>query len=261
MNITQLWIYPIKSCGGVRLNEAKLDERGLEHDRRWMLVDRDGNLVTQREVPKLVWVHPAVSDNELKVVAPDMPELRLERNAAGETKRVRVWGDHMEAVVIPQAREWFEDYTKKEVDLVFIPDSSPRPMNPNFGTRQLTFVDGNPLHIISETSVADLNSRLEKPVGLERFRANVIFSGSEPYAEDAWTKISIDEVGFDVYEACQRCVMLNVDPVSALTTKEPLATLAKYRRSGQHVVFGRNINHLHEGVLRVGGKVRDESIS
>lgn len=259
MNITQLWIYPIKSCGGVQLSEAKLGERGLEHDRQWMLVDREGNLITQREIPKLVWVRPSISDNELNVSAPDMPDLSLERSATGETKRVRVWGDHMDAFVLPQACEWFEGYTEREVDLVYIPDSSPRPMNPNFGTRHLTFVDGNPLHIISETSVAELNSRLEKPVGLERFRANIIFSGAEPYAEDTWTKISIDDIEFDVYEACQRCVMLNVDPATARTSKEPLATLARYRRSGQHVVFGRNISHAREGVLRVGGELRDAS--
>jgi uncharacterized protein len=259
MNITQLWIYPIKSCGGVQLSEAKLGERGLEHDRQWMLVDRAGNLITQREVPKLVWLRPLVSEDELRVSAPDMPELKLERNTTGETKRVRVWGDHMDAVVIPEARAWFESYTEREVDLVFMPDSSPRPMNPNFGTRHLTFVDGNPLHIISEASVTDLNSRLEKPVGLERFRANIVFSGGEPYAEDAWTKIIIDDIEFDVYEACQRCVMLNVDPVTARTSKEPLATLATYRRSGQHVVFGRNISHLREGMVRVGGELRDDS--
>jgi uncharacterized protein len=258
MTITQLWIYPIKSCGGVQLNEAKLDERGFEHDRRWMLVDREGNLVTQREVPKLVWVCPSVSADVLKVSAPDMPELSLGRNVVAETKRVRVWGDHMDAVVILQAREWFEDYTNREVDLVYMPDSSPRPMNPNFGTRHLTFVDGNPLHIISEASLADLNTRLEKPADIPRFRPNLVFSGGEPYAEDAWTKIYIDEIAFDVYEACQRCVVLNIDPVTAVTGKEPLATLARYRRSGQHVVFGRNISHLSGGVISVGSKVRSE---
>jgi uncharacterized protein len=261
MKITQLWIYPIKSCGGVQLSEAKLTERGLEHDRQWMLVDRAGNLITQREVPKLVWVRPLVSEEELRVSAPDMPELSLERIAAGETKRVRVWGDHIDAVVILQARAWFERYTQRDVDLVYMPGSSLRPMNPSFGTRHLTFVDGNPLHIISEASVADLNSRLEKPVELSRFRANIVVAGGQPYAEDAWTHIAIDGIPFDVYEACQRCVMLNVDPVTAVVTKEPLATLASYRRSGQHVVFGRNINHLREGVLQVGGVLQDHTLS
>jgi uncharacterized protein len=259
MQITQIWIYPIKSCAGVGLSEGVLGERGLQHDRQWMVVDQAGKLVTQREVPRLVWVRPQVTDTELIVNAPEMPELRLKRSETGESKRVSVWNDVMDAVNFPEAREWFRHYTKKDVDLVYLPDSSPRPMNPKFGTRQLTFVDGNPLHIISESSVAELNQRLATPIELSRFRANLVFSGAEPYAEDAWTKIKIGDIPFSVYEACQRCVMLNVDPASAVTGKEPLATLARYRRQGQHVLFGQNINHLGGGVVKVGALLHDES--
>jgi uncharacterized protein len=259
MQITQIWIYPIKSCAGVGLSEGVLGERGLQHDRQWMLVDQTtGKLVTQREVPKLVWVTPQITETELIVNAPEMPELRLVRREIGESRRVSVWLDFMDAVRIPEAKEWFQDYSKKDVELVYLPDSSPRPMNPKFGTRHLTFVDGNPLHIISESSVAELNTRLKTPVEFSRFRANLIFSGGEPYAEDAWTKITIDALPFDVYEACQRCVVLNLDPKTALSSKEPLATLARYRRQGQHVLFGQNINHLQSGVIKVGALLRSE---
>ncbi len=263
MHLTQLWVYPIKSCTGVRLSEAVLDERGLQHDRRWMLVDVNGKLVTQREIPQLIWVKPQLEnpkqkETALTLNAPEMPELRLEPGDVGEMRRVSVWNDHMDALSIPQVRDWFQEFTKKDVDLVYMPDSSSRPMNPKFGKHNLTFVDGNPLHIISESSVANLNTRLEHPVELSRFRANLIFSGAEAFAEDAWKQITIGDISFDVYEACQRCVLLNIDPSSAAVSKEPLATLARYRRFGHHVLFGQNIAHHQTGVIQVGVSLHSE---
>ena len=256
MHITQIWTYPVKSCAGVQLQKAVLDERGVAHDRRWMVVNAENKAVTQREVPKLVWVKPKVTATELIVSAPDMPTLRLQRSAPGLNRRVWIWGQAVDAVSLPLAREWFRTYTGQEVDLVFLPDSSSRPMNQDFGTRQLTFVDGNPLHLISEASVAELNARLDTPVQLLRFRPNLVFAGVEPYAEDNWRRIRIGDIPFDVYEACQRCVVLNVDPVSAAVGREPLATLARYRKRGGHVVFGQNISHLETGVIRVGSRLQ-----
>ena len=170
------------------------------------------------------------------------------------------WDRTVDAVSLPEARAWFRTYTGAEVDLVYLPDSSPRPMNAAFGERHLTFVDGNPLHMVNEASVAELNARLEVPVGVSRFRPNLVFSGAEAYAEDSWTRVYIDRIPFDVYEACQRCVLLNVDPATATVGKEPLATLARYRRAGGHVVFGQNINHLQTGVVRVGSRLELERL-
>ncbi len=261
MHVTNIWCYPIKSCAGIRLESAVLDERGVRDDRRWMLVDALGNLITARELPILLRVTPSVTETALRVSAPDMPSLELDRWETGAKRRVRVWGDYMEALTLPQATSWFRRYTDREIELVYIPDSSPRPMNPAFGDRHLTFVDGNPLHIISESSVVELNGRLERPVAIERFRANLAFGGAEPYAEDAWEKITIGDIAFSVYEACQRCVILNLDPATTAASKEPLATLARYRRSGTHVVFGRNVSHLELGVIRVGDALDTESSS
>ena len=259
MHITQLWTYPIKSCAGTSLSEAVLDERGVAHDRRWMLIDTAGKPITQREVPKLVWAKPEVTPEALLVNAPDMPPLRLPHGAFGHARCVRLWDVAMNAPSLPAAKAWFTHYTDRDVDLVYMPDSSPRPLNPAFGTRHLTFVDGNPLHIISEESLAELNSRLDAPVEMSRFRPNLVFSGGEPYAEDTWRRITIGGVPFNVYEACQRCVLLNVDPATAKVGKEPLATLARYRRSEGYVVFGQNLEHLQTGVVRVGSELRLES--
>ena len=258
MYITQIWTYPIKSCAGTQLSEAELGERGIPYDRRWTLVGPTGDPVTQREVPKLVWVEPRVTPEALIVTAPDMPALKLERGAPGSSRRVRFWDRTVEAVSLPEARTWFQTYTGTDVDLVYMPDSSPRPMNTAFGERHLTFVDGNPLHIVNEASLAELNTRLAVPVEISRFRPNLVFSGAEPYTEDSWQRIYIGGTPFDVYEACQRCVLLNVDPATATVGKEPLATLARYRRADGHVLFGQNINHLQSGTVRVGSRLEPE---
>ena len=255
MHIT-VWTYPIKSCAGTPLSEAELGERGVPYDRRWMRpTDKP---VTQREIPKLVWVKPKVTPEALIVTALDMPALKLQRGVAVPSRRVCFWDRTVDAVSLPEASAWFQTYTETDVDLVYMPDSSPRPMNATFGERHLTFVDGNPLHIINEASIADLNARLKVPVEVSRFRPNLVFSGAEAYAEDSWTRIYIGDIPFDVYEACQRCVLLNVDPATARVGKEPLATLAHYRRSGGHVVFGQNINHLQAGIVRIGSRLRLE---
>ena len=261
MHITQIWTYPIKSCAGTPLSEAKLGERGVPHDRRWMLVGPTGDPVTQREIPKLVWVKPEVTPETLVVTAPGMPTLKLQRAAPGPSRRVHLWDCSIDAVSLPEASAWFQTYTGTEVDLVYMPDSSPRSMNPAFGERHLTFVDGNPLHIVNEASLAELNTRLTVPVEISRFRPNFVFSGAEAYAEDSWQRIYIGGIPFDVCEACQRCVLLNVDPTTATVGKEPLATLARYRRADGHVLFGQNINHLQTGLVRVGSRVRLEENS
>ena len=226
-----------------------------------MLVSPAGNPITQREVLKLVWVKPKVTPETLTVTAPNMPVLKLERSVFGPSRQVHFWDRTIAAVSLPEAKGWFQTYTGRDVDLVYMPDSSPRPLNPTFGKRHLTFVDGNPLHIINEASLAELNTRLAVPIEISRFRPNLVFSGAEPYAEDAWQRIYIDGIPFDVYEACQRCVLLNVDPASASVGKEPLATLARYRRTDGQVLFGQNINHLQTGVVRVGSKLRLEANS
>ena len=264
MHVTQLWLYPIKSCAGLRLDEAVLDERGLQNDRRWMLVDEQGKVVTQREVPRLALVQPDLSPDTLTLSAPRMPVLQLPPGEAGEPRQVDLWGDEMEVLSVPGAKPWFTQYAGRELDLVYQPDSALRPLYhpelrlcpPETTGRHLTFVDGNPLHIVSEESVADLNTRLESPVEASRFRANIVVAGAKPYAEDSWETISIGNISFDLYETCKRCVLLNIDPNTATVAKEPLATLASYRREGGHVVFGRNIVHRTIGIIRVGEELR-----
>ncbi len=255
MRVSQIWVYPIKSCAGIRVESALLGERGLAFDRHWMVVDGAGQAVTMRESPRLIRIRPRLAQDHLEVSAPEMPPLRIAYEAPGEELSVRLFGKAMAGTAVAEAEAWFSAYLGLRARLVYVAKTNTRTVNAEFGTQRISFVDGNPVNLVSAASLADLNTRLADPVAPGCFRANLLISGARPYAEDGWREISIGEVSFEVYESCQRCMVVNIDPENGVYAKEPLATLAKYRRHGKHVLFGRNLSYRQGGVLSVGDKL------
>lgn len=255
-HVSQIWTYPIKSCAGVPSDHAVLGPRGLMYDRHWMLVTPEGRTLTLRQLPHLIHVKPQFAEHHLKVTAPGMPALELPLEASGEMLQVKLWEWEawVSAVVLEDASTWFSRYLDREVFLVAVAPDNARAMLPSFGSRWLSFVDGNPLNILGAASLADLNRRLTQPVGVERFRPNLVIHGTAAYAEDGWKQIKIGSISFEVYEACQRCMVVNIN-VSGNSSREPLATLATYRRAGRHVLFGQNLCHMGEGMVRAGDVV------
>ena len=252
--LSGLYVYPVKSARGVALREARVGERGLEFDRCWMVVNTRGRQLTGREFPKLALVEPAFEAGALRLSAPGLPDLRVPLQADGPTREVSVFGQPLAAVSAgPEARAWFSAYLEVPVDFVRYHESSSRHMNPVYGTAPITFVDGNPLHLVTEASVADLNARLASPVSLERFRANLVVAGGAAYQEDAWRELRVGLTPLSVVEACARCAVLNI--AGGRMQAEPLRTLAGYRRHGRQVLFGQNLVPRGEGWLRVGDVV------
>jgi uncharacterized protein len=253
LELTRLFIYPIKSARGIEVTKARVLERGLEHDRRFMLVDSGGNLATARHHPKLLTVSTALSHDSLVISAPLMPDLRVPLEPQGEQRLVRVWFDWMPALVVGEGSSgWFSDFLGVPLSLVWMPDHSDRRMNPTFGPARLSFADGNPLHLVSESSLNDLEARLGTTVSVERFRPNLVVRGTQPYAEDHWAHLRIGALEFRPYEACARCMVVNLEPTTGEIGVEPLRTLAKYRRRGKLVVFGQHLYALDCGALQVG---------
>ncbi len=244
--LSQLWVYPLKSAAGVALPSAKVALRGLEHDRRWMVVDATGMLVTQRERPELSQVTPSFVGDALHVEAEGMPELTLPLHPASEQETqeltVKMWTEPMSARLIKAATDWFSTFLGGEYRLVYMPDTTLRP-SPDHAPSLVSFVDGNPFLVVSEASVADLSGRLEKPVDSLNFRPNLVLSGCEAFAEDTWDSISVGSTRLEPTGPCVRCVMVNVDLASGVVHKEPLRTLARYRRVGNAVHFGQNFRY------------------
>lgn len=256
-HLSQIWTYPIKSCAGVLNDYAVLGPRGLVYDRHWMLVTPQGRTITMRQCPQLTHVKPQIGEHHLSVTAPGMPTLELPLEASGETRQVKMWEWEawVSAVVLEDASTWFSHHLNQKVLLVAVAPDNSRAMPPNFGSRQISFVDGNPLNVLGVASLVDLNHRLAQPVGVERFRPNLVIAGTAAYEEDGWKQVRIGSILFEVYEACQRCMVVNID-ADGKQRREPLATLATYRRAGRHVLFGQNLCHMEEGVVRTGDTVR-----
>ena len=246
-------IFPIKSAAGISLPSARVTDRGFEHDRRWMLVDTAFNFLSQRKFPKMALIHTEISDNFLHITAPKQSTLRLPLSGCtGKELSVDIWSDNCPARSCGQESDsWFSQFLGMDVHLVYMPDSTRRMTDPKYGEDQRTvsFADGYPFLLISEESLWDLNARLQKPLEMKRFRPNLEISGCQPYEEDSWKMIQIGDVKFELVKPCSRCSITTVDPRTAAVGKEPLKTLATYRKKGSKVYFGQNLIHRNTGVL------------
>lgn len=223
-----------------------------------MIVDATGRFVTQRELVELALVSTAIEGDRLRVAAPGQPDLDLPlAHERGASRTVEVWRDRAVGIVHSLGSTWFSNYLQAPHELVYMPESHHRQVNPsraNLGDI-VSFADGYPFLLISEASLADLNSRLETPLSMDRFRPNIVVSGTAPFAEDELTRVRIGEISFRGAKRCERCVITTIDPLTGIRGREPLRTLAKYRLSDQKVWFGMNLIHDAPGTLRVGDPV------
>jgi uncharacterized protein len=235
MKISEINIYPIKSLGGISLNEAIIEQRGLQYDRRRMLTDGNGKFLTQREFPKMSTISISLIETGLQVSADKFEDLTVPFEVEGESVKVQIWNSNCEAILsASQVNNWFSEVLQTNCNLVYMPDDSRREINPRFVVNNdiVSFADGYPFMIIGEKSLADLNSRLEIPLPMNRFRPNFVVSNSDAYAEDNWKKIKIGDTVFRMTKPCERCVITTVEQKDGVFTgKEPLQTLAKYRRT------------------------------
>jgi hypothetical protein len=262
MQVTELNIYPVKSTRRIALSESEVLPRGLPWDRRWMLVDASGKFITGRQHPGLATVQTEIGDNVLHIHADGRDSLSLplvprERRVV----EVTVWKDSVDALLAgSEADAWFSDFLGLDCRLVQMTDDISRGVNPDYGRAgdQVSFADGFPLLLISEASLTDLNSRLDQPVEMRRFRPNLVIDGDLAYAEDGWRRIRVGAVEFEGVKNCSRCVFTTIDPDTGEKSPdmEPLRTLSSYRRRPEGgVYFGQNLIPRGAGVIRVGDSV------
>jgi uncharacterized protein YcbX len=258
MKLTRLFVYPVKSLAGIELTEAEVDEFGIVNDRRWMVVDEHGELLTQRDHPRLALVKAAVSADGLTLTTPGMSGLDVDVPEGG-ARSVRVWDDVVcgNDAGAPVA-EWLSTFLDRPAALVHMPDSTFRRVDPRYSPdeRRVSFADAYPFLLVSQESMDELNRRMDKPLGIERFRPNIVIEGAaEPHAEDAWRCIRVGSLDFDLVKPCARCAVPTVDPLTAETGKEPTRTLSTYRKRDGKVWFGMNALHRSTGVLSVNSVV------
>ena len=256
LQVSALFIYPIKACRGIEVQAFRLDALGPQLDRRFMLVDEQGSFISQRQEPRLSQVLPSLSPTALLVKAPGMPTLKLPLSLRddGRVTHVKVWSHAGPAIEASfEVHDWFSEWLQRPCRLVYMPYAQLRQVDPAYAPEAAytAFTDGFPELLLSQASVDDLGKRAQMTLSLERFRPNIVVSGCEPYAEDGWKQIRIGEVPFDVVKPCDRCVVTTIDPATSEAGKEPLATLAGYRKQGSQVLFGQNCVHRDLGTIRV----------
>jgi uncharacterized protein YcbX len=263
VSVTGLFVYPVKACRGIALKTARVERRGLRHDRRFMIVDDTGRFVTQRTEPRLALVEVAIpsGDGEIVLSAPGLPALHLDADEAirrGGRRRVQVWRDEVDAVDCGEAANaWISEWLGKRMSLVHMPDDVERAVNPKYGAAGdiVSFADGYPVLLASTSSLEDVNARLAEPVPMDRFRPNLVVSGCLPWAEDGWALIRVGEVGFRVVKPCDRCTVTTVDQRTAEPGVEPLRTLASFRKKDNEVLFAQNCIPDTPGAISVGDRV------
>lgn len=268
LQLSEIWIYPVKSLGGISLQEAIVTERGLENDRRWLLVDNDGNFLTQRQYPQLAIFQPEIDEDFLIIKYLRNPEktLKVGINAKNADKKliVKVWDDSIEAQeVSEEANTWFSELLEMPVKLVVMPEESRREVDKKYaltGEEITSFADAYPFLVIGQSSLNDLNTRLEKPVLMNRFRPNLVFTGGEAYEEEHWFEVQIGKATFWGVKPCARCILTTIDQKSGEKTgKEPLYTLSTYRKAGKRVLFGQNLLVSVLDTIKVGDEIRVKS--
>ncbi len=267
--VSALNVYPIKSCAGVVLSEALLVETGIEFDRAWMVVDPAGDLVTQRELPRMALIQPSFKNGELVLRAPGMLALHLKLDTVEKPTRARVWSDIVKAYDMGAlAAQWFSDFLGPTLRLVRFDPDQQRLSDPKWAgdvAAENAFADGYPLLVANTASLDDLNTRLAArgvaPVTMARFRPNLVLGGLSAFDEDHIDEVRITTanglVRLRLVKPCTRCTIPNVDPVSAATSHEPGDTLQGYRadpRMEGAITFGMNAVTLQgfENLLRVG---------
>lgn len=250
MKVTSLHVYPVKAAGGITLDRADVLAGGLRHDRRFMVLDEQGVFVTQREHPQMALVSVALKGASLELsirgtnVTCSIPIDPL----GGPMRRARVWDDEVDVVEVADGAAFFSEHLKTRCTLVYMPSDVVRPVEEPYGRPgdRVGLADGYPILIASLASLADLNSRLEEPVTMTRFRPNIVIDGELAYAEDEAAALSIHPTDgrppltIRTPKPCSRCQVVTIDQVTASRSKEPLKTLASYRTTNNQVMFAMN---------------------
>jgi uncharacterized protein len=276
LRIGQLFIHPIKSCGGIAVDEAPLIETGFEYDREWMVVDRDGVFVTQRQWPRMALIRPTLRASDLLLRAPGMLALHLQLDAVEGDCKVRVWNDSVDAFDMGDlAAQWFSDFLGQPLRLArFDPDV--RRIASAQWTKAIesrtAFADGFPLLVTSTASLNELNRRLvdagHDAVPMQRFRPNIVIDGlADAHGEDFIDTLTIESadgpVVIKLVKPCGRCTIPDVNPATAEQGHSVADTMRAYRanqRIGGALAFGQNavIVSGFGHRLRVGAAVQAE---
>lgn len=246
--LSEIYIYPVKSLRGIAVKSAEITELGLQYDRNWMLVDANYRFLSQRTVPGMALLDVAIKTDHLLITDRKKRSSPLQVPFQDENSHhqsmVNIWNDDCLAREVGYfADQWFSEVLGSPVKLMHYSAESQRLVDTDYASQgeKVSFSDGFPFLLIGIASLEDLNQRLEQPLPMNRFRPNLVVSGFEPYDEDSWDRFKIGTSVFRAAKPCARCRITTVNQDTGIAGKEPLKTLATYRLQDQKVMFGQNL--------------------
>lgn len=266
--VSEITIYPIKSLGGISLQEAIVEQRGLQYDRRWVLADENNVFITQRQNEQMALIDVAITETGLQVthrlkrIASLQIPFEPQTVAGGgvpHQQQITIWDDVVSAIrVSDEADAWFTTVLGKKCSLFYQPDDSIRLTDPKYSITKeehTSFSDGYPILVIGQASLDELNAKLEEPVSMKRFRPNLVFTGGEAHVEDTWRYFTVGDAKLVGVKPCARCVLTTINPETAEKGKEPLRTLTQYRNVNNKILFGQNLLVVETGKISVGDEI------
>lgn len=257
--LTDIYIYPVKSLAGIRVTSWPVNEKGLLHDRKWMLIDSNNQFLSQRRVPKMVLIKTELTETELILSTARSGSISLALFPSSGSEIISsIWSDQcLSRTLSKKADQWLSDFLEMECKLVYQPDEVIRSVDPDYAsaTDKVNFSDGFPFLITSDASLNSLNQAMGLQLPMQRFRPNLVISQCESYAEDSWREITINNIGFRLPKPCSRCSVPTIDTETAETSKEPLTTLNRLRKWNKQVYFGQNALHNNAGELSINSTV------
>jgi uncharacterized protein YcbX len=253
--ISEIYIYPIKSLGGISCQSAKAEEMGFENDRRWMLIDENNQFMSQREHPVLSQFQPQISAGEIAITYRDKKHTFLINEIINNSIFVSVWDDQSEVFEVSTiTSDWFSEclgFSCKLVKIIAIGARKHKSTALNV-TFNVSLADGYPYLLVGSGSLDQLNEKLEEKITVARFRPNIVINSKLAHEEDHFGIIKVGEVVFKNVKPCGRCIIVNNDPVKSSIQKEPLKTLSTYRKVDNSVLFGTNLVCIEKGIVSVG---------
>lgn len=257
--ISQLAIYPVKSMRQIPLKKSEIDMGGLKHDRRWMVVDANGVMLTQRQLARLCLIQPELINPEidcsLLLHAPDMPDIKVSVPDGAAKRKVKVWLDEVSACDGgDDIAQWLSRFLNVPCRLVYFPDNEIRIVDQTYARPEdrTAFSDGFPILLTTQASLDDLNSRMNEIIPMARFRPNIVVSGCQAFAEDHWKMLKVGDIFLRVVKPCSRCIIPSIDIASAERGGEPIKTLITYRKRDNTIIFGQNVIADGDGVIETG---------
>jgi uncharacterized protein YcbX len=256
--ISELWIYPVKSLAGISVREAIPYPKGFLLDRRWMLIDENNQFISQRTRAELTQFRVTMTDDKegFQVHAKDsVLKVRLYDEMVKEPIQATIWNDTVTVFETnPRHSDWFTAKLGFPCRLVHFPEENPRGVDPayNINNNQVSLADAYPYLVIGQSSLDHLNAKLDRPLPMNRFRPNIVFTGGTPHEEDDWRNFSIGDAVFAGVKPCSRCNLTTIDQTTGQSGVEPLKTLASYRKTDNKILFGQNALALVTAKIFVG---------